>query len=375
MRDLRILTAAAVLAPLAVAAGPASADSSGPVAIDFTMLGTRTVFDVYQESWVRLNATDFAGNPKTFQFTEDPNQGVAKGLGIVGGLSDLYVDGDERIVINLEDGVLAQTVLYYVGDATNGDADGQLGEATVRAWGPCDNLYQPVQVSGEGTINVSALFGNVPLNRVTITPRDGDAFHIYDLSVTPAGVETIIDFEIMGTFQTSIIDQDGFVITAFDIAGQPGTLSVFQNAGLGVVGGPSDVNIDSGETVRVDFGGSVPLRTFYQVLVTCDNDNDGLPGERRIVAWGPNGHILSSFNTWGTGVFDVNGFLSPLPIRFYTILGRDTDCLRVRRMSYLCPMPTGPAPGACKADINGDGQTNVLDFAELADDFGCDDSE
>jgi predicted outer membrane repeat protein len=42
--------------------------------------------------------------------------------------------------------------------------------------------------------------------------------------------------------------------------------------------------------------------------------------------------------------------------------------------AYEYQPPTSPAPTGCKADINGDGATDVFDFAELADDFGCEDN-
>jgi hypothetical protein len=371
-----ILTGLAAIAAALTLAAPARAIDNGTVAIDFTDLGTQTVSGIYQVDWLQINAYDSNNNPLSLQFTQNPVPGTAKGLGIVGGLSDLYIDGDEFLAINLADGVLASSVLYYVGDGTSGDGDGLLGECTVYAWGACDHYLGLANVSGEETINVSALFGNQLLNRVVIRPRDNDALHIYDLSVTPAGVETIIDFETMGTMQTAGIFQDGFEITCSDTTGNPGTLSVIPvvnnvPGGLGVVGGPADLNLDTGESIRVDFGGAIPVRCFYQVLITCDGDFDGRKGEHRVTGWGPNGHILGQLNTWGETLFDVNAAISGLPLQFYSILGRDTDCLRVRRMSYLSPMGAAPTPGDCKADINNDGQTDIFDFAEFADDFGC----
>lgn len=331
--------------------------------VDFTDLGTTNTSEVTQ-GIARVLCFDTNGQAGTLHLVQ------GNGLGVVGGVSDQLLDSNEslRLSFGADSKAVAISISYTVNVANDG-GNGTSGETTVYGYGAGWTLLGFVHVSGTGTKFISTLF-STELSGILIVPRNGDSIRIEDFGLVAYGPTHEIDFDALPGGPSTTIDQDKIVASGFDTGGQPADVSILSGHGLGVVGGPSDTQVDSGEIARFAFDG-VAGRAWYQVVQTGNGDGDGLSGEVVLYAWGANGHLLGSANLSGTGVFDVSRTFGGQPISFFSVLAHDSDWVRIRRVMFACPGPVGPDAGGCAADLNGDGDTNVSDFGIFVLDFGC----
>ena len=356
-----------ILAMVSVACFGASAAlaASSVAEVDFENSGTAQTSEL-TDGIASAICFDAGGQPGLLNLVQ------GAGLGVVGGASDQLLDSTESLSLRFSgDGkAVASHFSYTVNVANNGDGDGLSGETTVYGFGASGELLGNVSVSGTGTKQISPLFSQ-ELSRILIVPKDNDSIRLEDFGLVAYGPTSSIEFESEPTQQVAQIDQDGITVTALDAASQPADVNTVNGFGLVVEGGPSDTLVDSGESVRFDFDG-VAGRAWYQVLEAGNGDGDGLIGESRVYAWTANNHLLGNVLVSGTGTFNVTALFGGQPISFFRVYARDSDWIRIRRVAFACPgsVGAGPAP-ACPGDLDGDDDTDVLDFSVFLIDFGC----
>ncbi len=104
------------------------------------------------------------------------------GLGVVGGASDINVDGGEHLDVTLTSP--ARAVSYFVGASFNYDMDGLAGEATVEAFDAAGVSLGVREISGSGTKDVTTLFAGARITRF-IVRADVDGFRVGRITVSP----------------------------------------------------------------------------------------------------------------------------------------------------------------------------------------------
>jgi len=136
--------------------GPAFTCTPGtPIVVDYTSIGT------FQADTVRAMGSVATGSNAV---------GVLNlnGLGIVGGLSNNVVDGSEWIRFDFDSAPVTD-VSYFVPTAGNLNGDGTVGDATVEAFDRTGVSLGIEPVTGAGTMNVSAMFGDKPISAFVAT--------------------------------------------------------------------------------------------------------------------------------------------------------------------------------------------------------------
>ena len=151
-----------------------------------------------------------------------------------------------------------------------------------------------------------------------------------------------VDFENVGTIQTSEFIQGIASVACFDTASQPGTLNLVQGGGLGIVGGTSDQLIDSTESLLLRFaddGNAIALSLTYTVKVANNGDGDGLSGETTVYASGPGGVLLGFVQVSGTGTKNISAQFS-LPVTRILIVPKDNDSIQLEDFGLVAYGPT-----------------------------------
>ncbi|MFV2058332.1 MAG: hypothetical protein ACC707_17840 [Thiohalomonadales bacterium] len=141
---------------------------------------------------------------------------------------------------------------------------------------------------------------------------DGNAVICSDMCIT-VPFEVTHSFSNIGTFTTSLLDLGNVAI-----AGTPGNINVLNLNGLGVVGGSSDVNVDSGESIAFSFNRPA-LIVSYSVSSAGNGDADGLVGEAFIEAFAMDKTSLGTADVNGVGTFDVSQMFGNVPITSFTV--------------------------------------------------------
>lgn len=122
---------------------------------DFTDMGTLTTASL---DLTGVSITGAPGNLHVLNFN---------GLGVVGGITETYIDNGESITYTFTRPALM--VSYFVNAAHNGDGDNQLGEAYIEAFDIDGSSLGTFDTYGLGTKNVSQMFGDVPISSFTVT--------------------------------------------------------------------------------------------------------------------------------------------------------------------------------------------------------------
>jgi hypothetical protein len=126
-----------------------------PTVADFTTLGT------FQTPSLDVGGIVVTGSANI-------NVLNLNGLGVVGGIFDDTIDGSEFLEFSFSAGI-ALEVSYDVSSAGNQDGDGTAGDAILEAFDVGGTSLGTVAVSGSGTLDVSGMFGNVPLSAFKVT--------------------------------------------------------------------------------------------------------------------------------------------------------------------------------------------------------------
>lgn len=125
-----------------------------PISMDFTNQGT------FQTATIMRDGLLITGSNTL-------NVLNLNGLGVVGGVNDSVIDGNEFVVFTFPDRP-ATEVSYSVQTAGNQNGDGMIGAAVVEGFGPNGQSLGIVSVQSTGQKNVSAFFNNVPLSQFRV---------------------------------------------------------------------------------------------------------------------------------------------------------------------------------------------------------------
>lgn len=112
-------------------------------------------------------------------------EGIGGGLGIVGGISDKSIDGGGGLeYISFLFDTLATDVIYHVIYASDTDGDFQFGESFLTVFGSANEILGFFAAAWFGFKDVSALVGDVPISRFTVT-SDVDIIRIKQVNYNP----------------------------------------------------------------------------------------------------------------------------------------------------------------------------------------------
>jgi len=212
------------------------------------------------------------------------------GFGIVGGGSDTMVDAGEEVQVYVPEG--ATGVTYEVSSATDYDDDMIPGEGFVEAFDDSGVSYGVRLVSGVGTKDVSALFGDAPIRSFELTAAQ-DGVRLRRINYEPP-----FDYEVAASIALSSFSADDVVSSAAEIALCGFTLR--PNAGLvrlqggsirGVaISGGNPLWIEGGEELEIEF--DEPVRSVaYQLLAAEEVSGGGLGG-----------HFVEAFDAFGASL-------------------------------------------------------------------------
>jgi hypothetical protein len=148
----------------------APATSRAQTTVDFRTMGTFQVAELHAGGLTAIGSADI--------YVLNLN-----GLGIVGGYTETYVDGNEFVTFRFDAGAASQ-VSYLVSAAGNLDGDGDVGDSFLEAFDVSGHSLGSVPVNEGGPHDVSAAFGNVPLSGFRVTANI-DGLRIGSVSHTP----------------------------------------------------------------------------------------------------------------------------------------------------------------------------------------------
>ena len=132
---------------------------------------------------IQVDSPDFAAlgaqQPDTLTVGEVSISGSAavnvlaiNGLGIVGGVSNDHVDGEEFIRFTFASGP-ADSVTCHVSVARNGHGDGSVGDATIEAFNNAGASLGDDSATSGRWLDVSERFNHIPLSSSWVTARAG----------------------------------------------------------------------------------------------------------------------------------------------------------------------------------------------------------
>jgi hypothetical protein len=277
---------------------------------------------------------------------------VPLGLGVSspsGALSD-YLDGSEELsfFFSTLDMVGVTQLSYRVEAAGNENGTGPPGEAILSARGAGNVDLGIRAVSGIGTIDVSALYGDVPITRIDITAA-GDAQRINRLTFTiaPEAAASLVSLRGFGTLQVTEFD-------ACDLKISGSHQIRLAAVGLGVASAdpPSllDSVLEGSEFVRFEFPTSFTSVSYVNESVT-DDDSDGILAESFVQAFDASGASLGVTDVSGEGQHDISGLFGDAPIAAFRVIA-DGDGQRIVAVAYS-PEPGGLALGLAACAVLG----------------------
>jgi hypothetical protein len=145
------------------------ATSRAQTTVDFTSMGTFQVAELHAGGLTATGSADI--------YVLNLN-----GLGIVGGYTETYVDGNEVVTFRFDAGAAVQ-VSYFVSAAGNLDGDGDVGDSFLEAFDVSGHSLGSVPVNGAGPFDVSAAFGDALLSGFRVT-ANLDGLRIGSVSYT-----------------------------------------------------------------------------------------------------------------------------------------------------------------------------------------------
>jgi hypothetical protein len=156
-------------------AGTGGACSPTNVTVDFTAQGNvrRDQFDQSGVSVVGSGDLQLSNASST--------TAVTAGLGVYGGLYNWSIDNQEFVSVTFTPAP-ATNVRYFVASALDVDHDGVFGKTTVSGISATGASLCPLTITDPGLKNVSGLFGNVPISKITIAAIGEDGIVLGNLS-------------------------------------------------------------------------------------------------------------------------------------------------------------------------------------------------
>ena len=262
------------------------------------------------------------------------------GLGVSSpsGSLSAYLDGSEKLTFFFSTLGMAgvSQLSYRVQAAGNQNGTGPHGEAFLAARGAGNVDLGVRAVSGIGTIDVSALYGGVPITRIDITAA-GDAQRIDRLTFTiaPEAAVNLVSLRGFGTVQAIEYDVCDLLISgSHDIR--------LAAVGLGVASAdpPSllDSVLEGSEFARFEFATSFTSVTYVNESV-IDDDSDGILAESFVEAYGASGGSLGIVPVSGEGEHDVSDLFGGAAVSAFRVIA-DGDGQRIVGIAY------SPEPGA-----------------------------
>jgi hypothetical protein len=142
-----------------------------------------------------------------------------------------------------------------------------------------------------------------------------------------------VDYDNLGDFTTSALDQDGVTVTG------SADLKVINTKGLGIVGG-NDTRVDTNEFIVFSFNGGIANDVTYVNQVAGNTDSDMDSGERVLEVFDTSGFLLDTSTQVGTGIFDLTALVGDVAISRFTLTSPGSDSFRVSSLSYsVVPIP------------------------------------
>jgi hypothetical protein len=219
---------------------------------------------------------------------------------------------------------------YVIGSAGNSNGNGLAGERTLSAFGFGKIFLGSFIQNGAGISQVSTLVGNTPVESFRLTSPGFDDFRVRDITFTPQVVSlqrVNIDFRLPPTQQVPSYTDQGVTVTGSD------NLNLSNRNGLGIVGGTSNLNVDTNEFVNFDF--AVPVTDLSYVAGSAGNSNgNGLVGERTLSAFGVGNISLGSFIQNGAGISQVSTLVGNTPVESFRLTSPGFDDFRVRDITF-----------------------------------------
>lgn len=134
-----------------------------------------------------------------------------------------------------------------------------------------------------------------------------------------------IDFGDLGTFTApSLVFEGGIVIGSGDI-------NVLASNSLGIVGGTSDITIDTTEFIQFSFAAPV---TDVSYFVDICGFSGGLCGGRTVEVFGSNGGSLGVFLQDFPGFYFLSDLVGAALISGFTLSAIDRGDFRIERLSF-----------------------------------------
>ena len=329
-------------------------------ALALSRLGSAAVVDLEFDSFGSYTTEVFAACAMA-AITETENGLLSfgpLGLGVsspAGGLS-ADLDGSEKLTFFLSTiGTVGVTQLSYrVESAGNQNGTGPPGEAFLRARGAGDVDLGIRAVSGVGTIDVSALYGGVPISRIDITAA-GDAQRIDRLTFTaaPEVASTLLSLKGFGVVQAPEYEICDLLISgSHDIRLSAVGLSVASADPPSLL----DSVIEGSESVRFDF--ATPFtNVLYGNESVVDTNTIGVLAESFVEAYGASGASLGIVAVAGEGSHDVAVLFGGVPISAFRVIANG-DGQRIRELLY------GPEPGALGLGLAALAALAILGFSK-----------
>lgn len=209
------------------------------------------------------------------------------GLAVLGGPSDLFLDGNESIYFEFLDGP-ATSVRYTVSEIVVS------GGATIEAY---DAELDPIgskEVSGAGEKDVSALFGGVPLGAFRVTNAIG-GHRIGSVSFQPPGGAVTVELSDAPDEQQDDLKYCGVGFSVDD------GLFYVSAAGLGIgsAAGTLDFFLEPGEGLTVELDEPVGGLSYAHT-----SNGPGVP-RARVTAFGATGAVLGEVEVQTAAPVDV----------------------------------------------------------------------
>jgi hypothetical protein len=155
--------------------GSGGACSPTNVTVDFTAQGN-VRRDKFDQSGVSV-----VGSSDLQLSDESSTTAVSPGLGVYGGLYNWSIDNQEFVSVTFTP-ASATNVKYFAASALDVDHDGVFGKTTVSAIAATGASLGPLTITDPGLKNVSGLFGNVPISKLTIAATGEDGIVLGNLS-------------------------------------------------------------------------------------------------------------------------------------------------------------------------------------------------
>jgi hypothetical protein len=257
----------------------------------------------------------------------------APGLAVLGGPSDLFIDGNESVIFEFVTGP-ATSVRYTV------SAIAFTGGATLAAYDAELDLIGSVEVSGTGEKDVSALFGGVPLGAFRVTNAVG-GHRIGSVTFDPPGSLVTLDLRDAVDVQQPSLQYCGVGFSA----GGDGDLYVDPVTGIGIRSGAGalDYFIEAGESVTVELDGPVQGLTY-----ALSSSTPAVP-RAVVTGFGATGAVIGELAVESAGPVDVTALFGGASLTGFDVAVLEGDLALTELV--IVPEPGPAAAGAAVAGL------------------------